>query len=138
VATHVSIVLRNHYLGHHEATRILGIPGAGNFVFTWCAVGLRYVRLIGPTLFSRKRGLSTKSTALRTRPQPTAGGLLVDQLCAYCTFRFVLPNDKRTISDVAVVGIRVGGRGLYCNGNTRGSSGERQRDPPLPLARSNS
>jgi hypothetical protein len=138
VATHVSIVLRNHYFGRHEATRISGILGAGDFVFTRCAVGLRYVRVTGSTLFSRKCGLPTKSAALRTRPQHTTGGLFVDQLCAYCTVCFVLPNDKRTISDVAVVGVRVGDSGLYRNGVTRGSSGGHQRDPPLPLARSNS
>jgi hypothetical protein len=31
--------------------------------------------------------------------------------------------DERTISDVAVVGLRVGGCGLHCNGDTRRSSG---------------
>jgi hypothetical protein len=138
VATHVSIVLRSHYLGRHEATRIPGIPGVGNFVFTRSAVGLRYVRHTGPTLFSRKHGLSTKSTALRTHPQHTIGGLFVNQLCAYRTVRFVLPNDKRAISDVAMVRVRLGGRGLYGNGDTCGSSGGHQRDPSLPLARSNS
>jgi hypothetical protein len=55
-----------------------------------------------------------------------------------CIVRFVLSNDKRTISDVAVGGIRVGGRGLYYNGDTRGNSRGHQRDPSLPLARSNS
>jgi hypothetical protein len=120
VAAHVSSLLRNHYFGRHEATRIHRIPGAGDFVFARCAVGLRDVCLTRPVLFSRKCGLPTKSTALRTHPQHTAGGLFLDQLCAYCTVCFVLPNDKRTISDVPVVGVRVGGRGLYCNGDTRG------------------
>jgi hypothetical protein len=138
VATHVSTALRKHYLGRHEATRIHRIHSAGNFVSTRYAVGLRYVCLTGPTLFSRKCKLQIKSTALRTHPQLGAGGLFFGELSAYCTVRFVLPNDKRTISDVAVVGVRVGGRGLYCNGDTRGSSAGHQRDPPLPLARSNS
>jgi hypothetical protein len=138
VATHVSTALRNHYFGRHEATRIPGILGTGNFIFTRCAVGLHYVRHTGPTLFSRECGLPTKSTALRTHPQHTAGGLFVDQLWAYRTVRFVFPHDQRTISDVAVVGVRVRGRGLYGNGVTRGISGGHQRDPPLPLARSNS
>ena len=138
MATHVSIVLRNHYFGRHEATRIPGIPGAGNFVFTTCALGLRNVRVARPTLFSRQCGLPTKSTTLRTHPQHTTGGLFVDQLCACCAVRFVLPDDKRTVSNVAVVGVRVGGRCLYCNGDTRGSSGGHQRRPSLPLARFNS
>ena len=138
VATHVSTALRKHYLGRHEATRIHRIHSAGNFVPTRYAVGVRYVCLTGPTLFSRKCGLQTKSTALRTHPQHTAGGLFFDQLSAYCTVRFVLPDDKRTISDVAVVGVRVGDCGLYCNGDTRGGSGGHQRDPSLSLARSNS
>ena len=34
VATHVSIVLRNHYFGRHETTRISRIPAAGDFVST--------------------------------------------------------------------------------------------------------
>lgn len=108
VVIHVSITPRSHYFGHHEATRIPGIPGAGNFVSTRRAVGLRYVCLTGPPLFSRKCWLPLKSTALRARPQHTAGDLFVDQLSAYCAVRFVLPDDKRTISDVAVVGVRVG------------------------------
>ena len=138
VATHVSTALRKHYFGRHEATRMHGILSAGNFISTRHALGLRYIRLTGPTLFSRKCGLQTKSTALRTHPQHTAGGLFFDQLSAYCTVRFVLPDDKRTISDVAVVGVHVGDCGLYCNGDTRGSSGGHQRDASLSLARSNS
>ena len=138
VGTHVSTVLRNHYFGSHEANRISGIPGAGDFVFTRCAVGLHYVRVTGSTLFSRKYGLPIKSAALRTRSQHNTGGLFVDQLCAYCTVRFVLPNDKRTISDVAMARVRVGGRGLSRNGATSGISGGHQREPSLPLARSNS
>ena len=138
VATHVSTALRKHYLGRREATRIHRILSPGNFVSTRYAVGLRYVCHTGPTLFSRKCGLQTKSTALRTHTQHGAGGLFFRQLSAYCAVRFVLPNDKRTISDVALVGVRVGGCGLHCNGDTRGSSRGHQRVPPLPLARSNS
>jgi len=138
VVIHVSIVLRSHYPDRHEAPYVSGIPGSRDFVAARGPVGLRYVRLTGPTLFSRQCGLQTKSTALRTHTQPGAGGLFFRQLSAHCTVRFVLPNDKRTISDVAMVGVRVGGGGLHCNGDTRGSSGGHQRNPPLPLARSDS
>ena len=121
VATHVSTPLRRHYLGRHEDTRLRGISGAGDFVFTRRAVGLRYVCNTWPTLFSRKCGLQNKSTALRRHPQHGAGGLFFEELSAYCPVRFVLHNDQRAIPDVAVVGLRVGGLGLYCNGATRGT-----------------
>ena len=111
---------------------------AGDFVFARCAVGLRYVRVTGPTLFSRKCWLQTKSTALRTHPQPAAGGVFFGELSAYCTVRFVFSNDQRSISDVPVVGVRVGGGRLYHHGDTRGISGRHQREPPLSVARSNS
>lgn len=138
VATHVSTALRKHYLRRHEATRIHRILSAGDFVSTWYAVGLRYVCRTGPALFSRECGLQTKSTALRTRRQHAAGGPFFDQLSAYCTVRFVLPDDQRTISDVSVARVRVVGRGLYCNGDTRGTSAGHERDPSLPNARFNS
>src|SRR5258705_10022356 len=93
---------------------------AGNFVSTRYAVGLHCVCFTGTTLFSRKCGLQTKSPALRRHPQHGAGGPFFGELSAYCTVRFVLPNDQRTISDVALVGLRVGGSGLYRHGDTRG------------------
>ena len=138
VATHVPEDRANQYRQCHEAARVFGIPCAWHFVFARQALGLHYIRRAGSTLFSRKCRLPIKSAALRTHPQHTTGGLFFEELSAYCTVRFVLLNDKRTISDVAVVGLRVGSPGLYRHGVTRGSSGGHQRDPPLPLARSNS
>ncbi len=136
MAIHVSIDRRNQYFRRYEAACVFGIPGAWHFVFPRNALGLRYIRVVRPTLFSRECRLPIKSAAVRTHPQHNTGGLLVNQLCAYRTVHLVLPNDKRTISHVAVVGIRLGSGGLHCNGDPSGSSGGHQRDRTLPLARS--
>jgi hypothetical protein len=125
-------------VGRHEAGRIFGIPGAGHFISAGQALGLYYIRRTGSSLFSRKCRLPTKSSAVRARPQPGTGDLLVDQLRAYHTFYLVLHNHQWTISDVAVAGICVGGPRLHCNGNTGGSRRGHHRLRTLPLARSNS
>lgn len=127
VAAHVSIAHRNPYFSRHEAARISGIPGVGNFVFTRCALGLRYVRLARPAVFSRKCRLPLKSPALRVRPQHSTGDPFVDQLCAHRTVRFFLPGDKRAISDVSLVGVRLGGFGKHYHGSTGGIGGGHQR-----------
>lgn len=138
VAAHVPDDRAKQYRRCHEAARVFGISGAWHFVFARQALGLHYIRRAGPTLFSRKCRLPIKSAPLRTHPQHTTSGLLVGQLRAYCTVRLVLLNDKRTVSHVAVVGVCLGRRGLYWNGDTGGSSGGHQRVGTLPLARSNS
>jgi hypothetical protein len=38
VAIHVSIDLRKEYFGHHEAARLLWIPGPRYFVAAWSVV----------------------------------------------------------------------------------------------------
>ena len=138
VASHIPTAIREHYFGRHENTRLPGIPGLGDFVFSRHAVGLCYVCHTGPALFSRQCRLPTKSAALRNDPKHTAGNLFVDQLWAYCTVRFVLPDDERTISNVAMVRVCLGGRGLPRHGYTCGNRGGRQRGPSLPRAGSNS
>lgn len=118
VATHVSIDPLNHYLGRHEGARLSRIRGAGHFVFSPHSLGLRYVRRAGLALLSRKRRLPIKSTAMRTHPQSAVGSLFFRQLSAYCAVCFFLPYDQRTISDVAMVRIRLGGADFYRNGIT--------------------
>jgi len=134
VAAHVFTQLRTHYLRRHEDTRIRRILSAGDFVSTRYALGLHYVCRPGPALFSCQCGLQTKPTALRTRRQHPARAPFFNQLPAHRAVRFVLPNDQRTISDVAVAGVRVGSPGLYGNGAPRGTGAGHQRESSLPHA----
>ena len=131
---HVSIKPRNPYAGRHEATGVSGISGARYFVFARRPVGIHYVRGAGPALLSRKCRLPNKPSAVRAYAESSVSRLLAGQLSARRTVRLVLYHDERPISPVALVGIRLGRRGLYRNGDTGGISGGHQRDSPLPHA----